>query len=70
MPDVVKTAINNCVPSEGYYLAKVTHRSPGITIFWGVRLDTKPVDEWDFVMNKRRNAAVVNVPYKRETSER
>ena len=35
VPDVVKTAINNYVPSEDYYLAKVNHGNPSIIHSWG-----------------------------------
>ncbi|CAN0458440.1 unnamed protein product, partial [Laminaria digitata] len=52
VPDVVKAAIDNYGPSDGHFLAKVNHRSPGIIGFWGVRLDTKPEAQWVFDKNK------------------
>ncbi|CAN0051294.1 unnamed protein product, partial [Sphacelaria rigidula] len=48
VPIAVKTAINNYIPAEGRYVARPNARSPSVIHFWGVRLDTKPEEEWSY----------------------
>ena len=57
VPDMVKSVIANFVPSDGQFLANVNHRSPSLIHYWGVRLGTKPEEEWEFSNNKPKERA-------------
>ena len=46
VPTAVVSAITNYTPPDGLYVAHPNTRSPSVIHFWGVRLDTKPEDEW------------------------
>lgn len=48
VPIAVKVAISNYTPDEGRYIARPNTRSPSVIHFWGVRLDTKPEEEWRY----------------------
>ena len=58
MPDVVKSAIVNFVPSDAEFLAIVNHRNPSsIHYYCGVQLETKPGEGRDFYNNKKKQRA-------------
>ena len=57
IPDVIKSAIANFVPSDGQVLAKVNHPNPGSIHYRGARLEIKPEEEWEFANHKPRERA-------------
>ena len=57
VPDVVKSAIANFLPSDRQCLAKVNHRKHGSIYYWGLRLETKPEGDWEFSYNKPKERA-------------
>ena len=57
VPDVVKSVIDNFVPNNGQFLAKVNHRNPSsIRYCWGVRLENEPEEEWEFSTEPKERA--------------
>lgn len=48
VPSAVISAIENYEPREGLFVARPSSKNPSVIHFWGVRLDTKPEEEWAY----------------------